>query len=215
MQYFALGVIFLLVSRELKRQETKRRITDSATALVEKHGFEQVTVEDICAAAGISRRTFFNYMPCKDEAVLGPSPLRVTDEALHRIATTQSDNLVSLIISETSPPDGETLDRATIERRHKIFTDNPSLAHLAIARRRTNLTSIAEALQEHFKNFPDDRLSPDAPVGAEIQGIIEIVQNAMSITAFIPEISDPDLGLHDNVRNAAEFITDLARRLEW
>ena len=37
----------------------------------------------------------------------------------------------------------------------------------------------------------------------------------MSITAFNPEFSDPDLGLHDNVRNAAEFITDLARRLEW
>ena len=77
------------------------------------------------------------------------------------------------------------------------------------------LTSIAEALHEHFTRFPTDRRSPELPVEAEIQALIELVQAAVSITAFKPEFFDPDLDLRDNVRNAAMFITDYARKLEW
>ena len=69
LRFVALGVVLLLVDRELKRRETRERIVDSATDLVEEHGFDNVTVEDICAKAGISRRTFFNYMDGKDEAL--------------------------------------------------------------------------------------------------------------------------------------------------
>lgn len=203
------------MEREKKRRETRARIVESATELVEKHGFDNVTVEDICAQAGISRRTFFNYMDSKDEAVLGPAPLTVTDDALRRIAVTQADNLVELIISETSLPDAENFDVAGIERRRAIFAANPSLASLALARRRTTLTAIGGALEEHFERFPSDRLAPDHPAHAEIQAIIEIVQSAVSTTAFNPEFSDPDRDARDNVRGAAVFITDIARRLEW
>lgn len=46
--------------REQKRRETKQRIRDEAARLVEEHGYDNVTVDDICRDAGISRRTFFN-----------------------------------------------------------------------------------------------------------------------------------------------------------
>ena len=207
LRFVALGVVLLLVDRELKRRETRERIVDSATDLVEEHGFDNVTVKDICAKAGISRRTFFNYMDGKDEAVLGPAPLTVTDDALRRIAETQADNLVDLIISATSHPRSDIPDHATVERRRAIFAANPTLTALALTRRRTTFTAIAGALEEHFETFPGDRLLPDQPVSAEIHAIIEIVQSAVSITAHCD--------LRDNVRGAASFITDYARRLEW
>lgn len=203
------------MEREKKRRETRERIVASATDLVEAHGFDNVTVDDICAAAGISRRTFFNYMDSKDEAVLGAAPLAVTDDALSRIAGTQAGNLVDLVISEISLPGDDVLDRATLVRRKRIFADNPTLANLALARRRTTLTAIAGALEEHFHTFPGDRALADQPIGAEIQAIIETVQNALGITAFNPELFDPDRDLRDNVRSAAVFITDFARKLEW
>jgi len=203
------------VERAKRREETRRRIIDSATDLVEQHGFDHITVDDICAEAGISRRTFFNYMESKDEAVLGPAPLTVTDDALQRIAVTQADNAVALIIAETSITDAEKPDRATLERRRRIFAANPSLANIALARRRATLTAIANALEEHFERYPGDRLIPDRPAVAEIHAIVELIQNAVSISAFNPEFSDPDLDLRDNVRSAAAFITDLARKLEW
>lgn len=57
--------------RERKKELTRRAIHDAAMALALDRGFAQVTVADICAGAGISERTFFNYFPTKIAAVLG------------------------------------------------------------------------------------------------------------------------------------------------
>jgi AcrR family transcriptional regulator len=41
---------------------------------VADRGLEAVSIEDITAAADVSPRTFFNYFPTKDDAVLGLDP---------------------------------------------------------------------------------------------------------------------------------------------
>jgi AcrR family transcriptional regulator len=56
--------------RERKRRETLRRITDAGVCLFIEKGFEGTTVEEIAAAAGISRRTFFHYFESKDDILL-------------------------------------------------------------------------------------------------------------------------------------------------
>lgn len=56
--------------RERKKRETKKRITEKAIALFLKHGIDQTTLDEIAAAAGISRRTFFYYFTSKDEILL-------------------------------------------------------------------------------------------------------------------------------------------------
>lgn len=56
--------------RQRKRQETLRRITDAGVCLFIEKGFEGATVEEIAAAAGISRRTFFHYFESKDDILL-------------------------------------------------------------------------------------------------------------------------------------------------
>lgn len=56
--------------RERKRRETLRRITDAGVCLFIEKGFEGATVDDIAAAAGISRRTFFHYFESKDDILL-------------------------------------------------------------------------------------------------------------------------------------------------
>ncbi|MEU9343729.1 TetR/AcrR family transcriptional regulator [Streptomyces sp. NPDC048278] len=54
--------------RERKKRATHRALQGSAVALFRRHGPEAVTVEGICADAGVSPRTFFNYFATKDEA---------------------------------------------------------------------------------------------------------------------------------------------------
>jgi len=60
--------------REQIRREGFRALQTAALTLVERHGFAAVTVDDIAAEAGVSRRTFFNYFPTKAAALFDPDP---------------------------------------------------------------------------------------------------------------------------------------------
>lgn len=56
--------------RARKRRETRARIADTALALFKKKGFSAVTVDEITEAADVSKRTFFDYFPAKEDVVI-------------------------------------------------------------------------------------------------------------------------------------------------
>src|SRR3954462_15856175 len=60
--------------RERKKQATRLAIHEAALRLVSEHGLDRVSVDDIAERADVSPRTFFNYFPAKDDAVLGLDP---------------------------------------------------------------------------------------------------------------------------------------------
>jgi AcrR family transcriptional regulator len=53
--------------RERKKQRTRREISDVATMLFARRGFEQVTLAEIAEAAEVSVKTIFNYFGSKEE----------------------------------------------------------------------------------------------------------------------------------------------------
>ncbi len=57
--------------RERKRQQTRQAVTAAARSLTAAKGLGGFTVEEVCEEVGISRRTFFNYFPTKEDAILG------------------------------------------------------------------------------------------------------------------------------------------------
>ncbi len=60
--------------RERKKQQTRAALHRAALELVADRGACQVTTEQIADHAGVSARTFFNYFPTKESAVLGMGP---------------------------------------------------------------------------------------------------------------------------------------------
>jgi AcrR family transcriptional regulator len=60
--------------QERRRRRTQRALQEAAIALTGRRGLAAVTVEDIAAAAGVSRRTFFNHFPTKAAALFDPDP---------------------------------------------------------------------------------------------------------------------------------------------
>lgn len=60
--------------RERKKLQTWRNIRAAAFRLIEERGYDAVSVEDIAAAAEVSRSTMFNYFPSKEAIVLDPDP---------------------------------------------------------------------------------------------------------------------------------------------
>jgi AcrR family transcriptional regulator len=66
--------------RERKKLATRIALHQAALQLVAERGLEHVSVDDIAARADVSPRTFFNYFPAKDDAVLGLDPELLTQQ---------------------------------------------------------------------------------------------------------------------------------------
>ncbi len=83
-------------TREHKRAQTYRRIHEAAVALAVRDGLAAATVSDIAERAGVSRRTFFNYYPCKEDAILGirepQIPPRALETFLEPVVATDHDS---------------------------------------------------------------------------------------------------------------------------
>lgn len=75
--------------RERKRRETRVALSQAAIRLSMQRGWENVTVDDVAAAANVSPRTFRNYFSTKAEAVAaghGERMLRIAGELRARPA---------------------------------------------------------------------------------------------------------------------------------
>ena len=80
--------------REQRKRETSRALTDAARRLTAERGFAGFTIEELCADAGVSRRTFFNYFESKENAVFGFTTVDSRQEALdEEFASQQGDVL--------------------------------------------------------------------------------------------------------------------------
>ncbi|MBM9915375.1 MULTISPECIES: TetR/AcrR family transcriptional regulator [Stenotrophomonas] len=55
--------------REQRKAETRQAISDVATRLIIERGFEAVSMSEIADAAGVSRKTVFNYFASKEQLV--------------------------------------------------------------------------------------------------------------------------------------------------
>jgi AcrR family transcriptional regulator len=60
--------------REQKRINTWRAIRAAAVELISERGFDSVSVEEIANAAGVAKRTFFNYFESKEAVLFDPDP---------------------------------------------------------------------------------------------------------------------------------------------
>jgi AcrR family transcriptional regulator len=104
--------------RERKRRQTRERIEQAAMTLFMERGFEATTIEEITEAADVSKRSFFDYFPSKEEVVFawqdsfadrlmaaiaarpaGESSVKAVEEALIVTVTASADER-ALALSE-------------------------------------------------------------------------------------------------------------------
>jgi AcrR family transcriptional regulator len=136
------------------RESTHRRILDAAYLLFRARGYVRVSIDDIAAAAIVTKRTLYRHFKSKD-IIVGE-----VLEAQHRLALTTSrtlshspqtaDELIDVLFSEiaawsaSSRWEGSGFSRAAIE-----LADLPGHPARAIARRHKTMleTHVANQLK--------------------------------------------------------------------
>ena len=192
------------------RQAAYAEITSTAMTLFLDQGFEQTTIDQIAAAAGISRRSFFRYFGTKEDIVLGDLanqglvarealeavPLSVGPWEALRVALTAVDAL------EVEP--GVTL------KISQMMYETPSLRSRSIEKHLQWQELLVPNIRERLGIRPDEaNPAPDA-----------IVASAIACLDVAGEIwtrggGTSDLGeLYDRAVRAVRTTTDSARTAE-
>ena len=96
--------------RERKKRETRLALSLAAVQLVAERGWDNVTVDDIAAAANVSDRTFRNYFSSKAEAIASrhlDRTLQIVDDLRARPAEEPLwEAVVNATLPHYSPPPG-------------------------------------------------------------------------------------------------------------
>ncbi|SNS04563.1 transcriptional regulator, TetR family [Geodermatophilus saharensis] len=116
------------VPREDPREDTRARIEQAALELFTAAGFEQVTIEEIAAAAGTSRRTFFRTVGGKADAVWGDF-----DGHVDRLATLLDRSgedvpvLTAVLAAYVEANDYAPGDLPVLRQRMRLILTEPAL----------------------------------------------------------------------------------------
>ena len=149
--------------RERKKLATRRSLRRVALDLVAARGFAHVTVEDIAEAADVSPRTFFNYFPSKEAAVVGADPDRVAalrERIVHEAPGESVLTALRVVMTSEAEAWADELselggDPADWLRRVKEARADPHLRAAHAAQMAMVERAITEGLAERLGTDPD------------------------------------------------------------
>ena len=116
---------------------------------------------DIAAAAGVSRRTFFNYFATKEDVLVGEAPQFTTH--LHQALTERPEHESPLTATENALQDTYAVFftddvRDRIRTRHQLLNDHPELLGRHMARYAAFENLLTEALAARQDSNADPEL---------------------------------------------------------
>ncbi|MCU1537540.1 MAG: regulatory protein TetR [Humibacillus sp.] len=167
--------------RERKKRETRRALNLAALDLVEEKGFAAVTTEEIAAHAGVSARTFFNYFPSKESAVIGTTAEQLSSYAAELEGAPEAeaplDSLRRILAGMLAPA---SVDRALRARRRRILLGEPALAPALVGNNIRIENDLTAALERRLGLAPGASLECRLTVSlaiAAVRACIEHQQN--------------------------------------
>ncbi|HEX2073071.1 MAG TPA: TetR/AcrR family transcriptional regulator [Geodermatophilus sp.] len=159
--------------RSRKRADTNRRIYLTAMRLFQERGFEEVSVGEIAAAAGVSVPTFYAHFPSKEHIVL-PMP---TAEEIQALLTGQpvhlpvAERVRGAILTFFSLLQGA--ERAEVLERWQIVVTTPHLRNRAAEFERATASLVLDALPTEVKK--QSATDPDLVVTLSLSAYTQIL----------------------------------------
>ncbi|MFC1401629.1 MULTISPECIES: TetR family transcriptional regulator [Streptacidiphilus] len=165
--------------RERKKAETRAALSWAAIRLTVERGFDQVKVEDIAEAAGVSPRTFNNYFSSKAEAVVARQfdrYLRIAEALSERPAEPLWDAITHAVLPQFGP-DAETAAHPVGDAArwragvYAMIAQQPALQGEMLRAGSAAEARIAEAVAERTGTDPAKDLYPHLVAAAVLAAV--------------------------------------------
>lgn len=164
--------------RERRRRQTARDIQQAALLLALRGGYDAVTADAIAAEAGISPRTFFNYYPNKQAAMLGVPPC-LEPERLGWFAQSRQPLMADLVLVMATMIEEDRLDRKLMRSIRQLIEAEPQLQPLF----RGKLDRVAEDLT----GLLSQRLGPESEQKAHLIAMLCCEAMAQAVWDWIDD----------------------------
>lgn len=138
--------------RERKRRRTRQAILTAATELFERDGYTATTLDDIAAAAEISKRAIFSYFASKEDLLFPESDARI-GAAIDAIEARQpGDGPVQVLVRAmtTTTQDSDDLTGRRAALRLRLIRTVPALRGRALQQQLDAQREIARHLAAAF-----------------------------------------------------------------
>jgi AcrR family transcriptional regulator len=140
--------------RQTRRAATWRAVHESAVQEVLERGLAEATVASIATRAGVSPRTFFNYFPTKEDAVLGTREPALSEDLFAAFLADPADPLTRTVRLVAAVLRTGTDAGPAFRRRRELVRTFPELRRRTLQHVQAAERITAAALEE--------RLGPDA-----------------------------------------------------
>jgi AcrR family transcriptional regulator len=142
--------------RERKKERTRAELQRHALRLFRDRGYAETTVDDIAAAAEVSRSTFFRYFGTKEDVVLFDDVDPVMDRMMAAVpeGTPLLEALRSVLRDSFASLDGEARDLEEV--RMELARTVPEVAAILQERNAFGIQQVAEMVGPATGRTPDD-----------------------------------------------------------
>lgn len=115
--------------RERRKQQTRSTLVRLARTFTNERGLGGFTLEELCEAAGISRRTFFNHFASKDDAVLGIAKCSPFEPHKERFLASKGSMSLAQALAELTADSIDSMVRGEMapEKLMAVIHREPSL----------------------------------------------------------------------------------------
>jgi len=199
--------------RERQSAETWLSIHHAAVELVRSHGLQRSTVQAIAARADVAPRTFFNYFPTKEDAILGLGVPEVPQQALTAFREDTGgrafDRLVRLLLAVVQ---SALRPEIPFEERQELMRAHPELHQRLMAHVTSAETLVHELLSDQGDGSPLIELS-ELGLPQTVRTARALLMIAGTILRFA-YISDPGAALADTDATVDNAIATFREVLE-
>jgi AcrR family transcriptional regulator len=201
--------------RQRKKLDTRKSIERAAVHIALEHGYEAATAEAIARRADISLRTFFNYFPSKDAALVGPGIHLDGEQDALRILEENAAHLLKGICRVTEASVAAMSPASDImQDRRRLFHQEPHLHFVfltALVKYEMELTTLVAS---YLGTHPDRRrLAGLASVEEEAGIAVAMVAAAVRYSVELWTATDDDPLLHaQDIERTIDLMSAINRK---